>query len=201
MRRGHVAMPASRTLAGIASLFWSPGWPKICSHFLSCTLGKCALAPRSGCGVSIMTSDIYTPVESAANGARVDPSITATVKGILDDALDLAKQQLALVKAEIRDDIRNVVAAILPIVYAVAPLLLGGLMLCFALVHALHWISTPAGLSLDPAALPLWACYAIVAAFFLVVGGTLLGIGVYRLKTLRPLAEQSTKAFEENIQW
>jgi hypothetical protein len=149
-----------------------------------------------------MTNDIYTAPLSASDGAaRVDPSFTSTVKGILDDALSLVKQQLALVKAEIRDDIRNVVAGILPIVFAVAPLLLGGLMLCFALVHALHWLSTPAGQSLDPATLPLWACYGLVAAFFLGIGGTFLGLGIYRLKTIRPLAEQSTKAFEENIQW
>jgi len=148
-----------------------------------------------------MTSDSYTTPEAASNGTAIDPSITATVKGILDDALELAKQQLVLVKAEIRGDIRNVLAGLLPIAFGVAPLLLGGLMLCFALVHALHWISAPAGQSLDPAALPLWACYAIVAGVFLAVGGTLLGIGIYRLKTLRPLAEQSAKALEENIQW
>jgi hypothetical protein len=148
-----------------------------------------------------MSNDIYTSPESASDGTRVDPSITATVKGILDDALELVKQQLALVKAEVRNDIRNVVAGVLPIVYAVAPLLLGGLMLCFALVHALHWISTPTGQNVDLATLPLWACYAIVSAVFLTVGGTLLGIGIYRLKTIRPLAEQSTKALEENIQW
>jgi hypothetical protein len=148
-----------------------------------------------------MTNDIYTAPISASDGAARDPSITSTVKGILDDALALVKQQLALVKAEIRDDIRNVVAGVLPIVYAVAPLLLGGLMLCFALVHALHWLSTPAGQSLDPATLPLWACYALVAAFFLAIGGTLLGVGIYRLKSIRSLAEQSTKGLEENIQW
>lgn len=148
-----------------------------------------------------MNNDIYTSPESASNGSRVDPSITATVRGILDDALELVKQQLALVKAEIRDYLHNVKAGVISIVCAVAPLLLGGLMLCFTLVHALHWISTPAGQSIDPAALPLWACYGIVAAFFLVVGGTCLGIGIYRLKSMRPLAEQSTKALEENIQW
>jgi len=147
-----------------------------------------------------MTNDLHAPAEFAPD-TRVEPGLTATVRGILDDAVELLKQQLTMFKAEIRSDIHSMIAAVTPIGIGIAPLLLGGLMLCFALVHFLHWATTPAGATLDVATLPLWACYAIVAAAFLLVGGILLGVGIYRLKTLRPLAAESTKALEENIQW
>lgn len=147
-----------------------------------------------------MIDDMQAPADLTAD-ARAEPSLTATVRGILDDALELVKQQLAMFKAEIRADIRQMLSGVTFIASGVAPLLLGMLLLCFALVHFLHWVTTPAGLSIDAATLPLWACYAAVAGAFLLIGGTLLGIGIYRLKTLRPLAAESTKALEENIQW
>jgi Putative Actinobacterial Holin-X, holin superfamily III len=148
-----------------------------------------------------MANDIYPAVESIPNGVHADPSLTATLKGILDDAVELGKQQIAMLRAEIRADIRKLLAAVIPLTCGVAPLLLGGLMLCFTLVHLIHWLTTPAGQSLDAANIPLWGCYAIVAGAFLLVGGTLLGIGIYRLKTMPTLGGESAKALEENIQW
>jgi hypothetical protein len=146
-----------------------------------------------------MTDDMQSTATFTPNGAQ--PTMTATLKAIAEDAVALVKQQLAMFKAELRADVRNVLTGVIPMVCGIAPLLLGGLMSCFALVHLLHWLTTPAGQSLDAATLPLWACYAIVSGTFLAVGGTLLGIGIYRLKTLRPLAAESTKSLEENIQW
>ena len=148
-----------------------------------------------------MSNDIPSPAKFAPNGAHAQPSMTATLKGIAEDAVALVRQQLAMFKAELRADLHDITAGVIPVVCGIVPLLLGGLMLCFALVHLLHWVTTPAGQTLDAATLPLWACYAIVSGAFLAVGGTLLGIGIYRLKTLRPLAAESTRSLEENIQW
>ena len=129
------------------------------------------------------------------------PSLSATLKGIVDDALELIWQQFAMLKAELRSDFRKVLAGLIPLVCGVAPLLLGGLMLCFALVHFLHWVTMPAGQTFDPASIPLWGCYAIVSAVFLIVGGTLLGIGYFRLKSVNPLPDETAKALQENVQW
>jgi hypothetical protein len=130
-----------------------------------------------------------------------EPTVVATVKGILDDALELMRQQIALLKAEVRADVTNFVAAAIPLVASAAPLLLGGLMLCFAFVHWLHWVTLPSGTATDPAAIPLWGCYAIVSATFGLTGTILLGMGIFRLRRVHAVPEQSVKALEENIQW
>jgi len=148
-----------------------------------------------------MVHDTNRTAELTPNGVHTDPTLTATLKGILDDAVELGKQQIAMLRAEIRADIRKVLAAVIPLACGIAPLLLGGLMLCFALVHLIHWLTTPAGQSLDAATVPLWGCYAIVAGTFPLVGGTLLGIGIFRLKNMPTLGGESAKALEENIQW
>ncbi len=148
-----------------------------------------------------MANDVHTPTGVAADATPAEPGIAATLKGILDDSLELMKQQFIMLKAEIRSDFHKVLAGIIPLACGIAPLLLGGLMLCFALVHLIHWATLPAGQTADPASIPLWGCYAIVSAAFLVIGGVLLGIGVYRLKTVNPLPDETAKALEENIQW
>jgi len=152
-----------------------------------------------------MANDVHPSATTAANSVAppvpAEPGLAATVKGIVDDALELLKQQFAMLKAEIRADFRKVIAGVIPLACGVAPVLLGGLMLCFALVHVIHWATLPAGQLYDSASIPLWGCYAIVSAAFLAVGGVLLAIGYYRLKTVNPLPEETAKALEENLKW
>jgi hypothetical protein len=150
-----------------------------------------------------MANDLHSPADTGSTSAtaHVEPGLAATFKGVIDDALELMRQQFAMLKAEVRSDFRKLLAGIIPLACAIAPMLLGGLMTCFALVHLLHWATLPTNQTVDPATLPLWACYAIVAAVFLLTGGILLGIGYYRLKTVNPLPEQTAQALEENIQW
>jgi len=125
-------------------------------------------------------TDAPAPVDlGRPAGATGEPSVTALIKGVLDDALELIKQQLAMLKAELRSDFHKVASGLIPLAAGIAPLLLGGLMLCFTAVHLIHWLSTPAGApNADPAYVPLWGCYAIVSGAFLLVGGILLGMGI-----------------------
>jgi hypothetical protein len=146
------------------------------------------------------TSAVATP-HPGAESATTEPGLATTFKGVVDDALELMKQQFIMLKAEVRSDFRKVLAGIIPLAVGVVPLVLGGLMLCFALVHLIHWASFPTGTTADAAHIPLWASYAIVSALFLLVGGVLLGLGIYRLKTVNPLPEQTAQALEENLQW
>jgi len=150
-----------------------------------------------------MASDLHPPAGAAVGPATtpVEPGLATTFKGIIDDSMELLKQQFLMLKAEIRSDFRKVLAGIIPIACGIAPLLLGGVMLCFALVHLVHWATLPAGQTYDPASIPLWGCYAIVSAAFFLVGGVLLAVGYFRLKTVNPLPEESAKALEENLQW
>jgi hypothetical protein len=144
-----------------------------------------------------MAQDIPTAPELCDTATQ--PSIASLLRGILDDAMELMRQQFAMFKAELRSDFEQVRNAVIYLAAGIAPLLLGGLMLCFSLVHLIHWATAPAGT--DPATLPLWVCYLIVAGAFLILGGGLLGLGIYRLKTVNPLPDESARALEENVKW
>jgi uncharacterized membrane protein len=152
-----------------------------------------------------MANDLHTTAVEApppgAGAAATEPGLATTFKGVIDDALELMKQQFIMLKAEVRSDFRKVLAGVIPLAIGVVPIVLGALMLCFTLVHLIHWASYPAGTTPDAAHIPLWASYAIVSALFLLIGGVLLGMGIYRLKTVNPLPEQTAQALEENLQW
>lgn len=147
-----------------------------------------------------MANDVNTPA-SVETLPAAEPSMVGMLKGIIDDALELMKQQVIMFKVELRSDFRKLLWGLIPIGIGIAPLLLSLVMLCFALVHLIHWATYPAGTVADPATIPLWGCYAIVSGVFLLVGGVLLGFGIYRLKTVNPLPEETAKALEENLKW
>ena len=149
-----------------------------------------------------MASDATTaPDARGADAHAADhPSMTGLLKGILDDGMALMRQQLAMFKAELKADLGKVVYGVLLLAGGAVPMLLAGLMLCFMLVHLLHWATTPPAAA-DPASIPLWGCYGIVAGAFLLLGGVLLALGVHRLKTVNPLPDESARALEDNVKW
>ena len=90
------------------------------------------------------------PVEMKSES---DASVTSLVSGILNDAQDLFKQQVDLLKHELREDIRKTKDASLVLGLAVGLLLLGAVLLSFMLAYLLSWAMPE---------LPLWACFGIV---------------------------------------
>ena len=130
-----------------------------------------------------MANDLHTGHE---------PSITGLVTGIINDAQDLLKQQLAMFKQEIKDDVRKTKEAALALSAGLGILVVGGLLWCVMLVHLLSW-ALPS--------LPLWCCYGIVGLVFVAGGGALLYTGKRRFESFNPLPEQSVGAMKENVQW
>lgn len=148
----------------------------------------------------VTPTDVVTASDTRTIPEEAHPTITALLRGILDDALALIRQQFAMFKAELRADLNRVKNGVILLAAGVGPLALGGLMLCFMLVHLIHWATLPEGIE-TAATIPLWGCYGIVAGLFLIIGGGLLGAGIYKLKSANPLPDESTHALEENIQW
>ncbi|MBM4071294.1 MAG: phage holin family protein [Planctomycetes bacterium] len=130
--------------------------------------------------------------ESSERTASANETMTELVSGIVGDVQDLIKQQLALFKRELQEDIRKTKEGMLSLVIGGAVLAVGGMLLCLMLVHLLHW-AWPA--------LPLWNCFAIVGGVFALVGGLLACAGYRQLKSNNPLPDETVAALKENVQW
>jgi hypothetical protein len=118
-------------------------------------------------------------------------TVTGLVSGILQDTQELVKQQVALVRAELKADFQRGVrgahllaSGALLLIPAVA--LLGNLF-----VYLLHEL---AGQS-------LWASYGIVGGAFALLGVVLVAVGVQHFRSFNPLPDQSVEAIKENVRW
>ena len=131
-----------------------------------------------------MASDLHT---------EPGVSVTSLLRGIVSDAQDLIQQQLALFRAEIKDDFRKTMGILIVIVSGAFLVAVGAALLCFMLVYLLN--------SAAPDTLPLWACFGIVGGCVVLIGGIVAYAAVARFKTFNPLPDESVQALKENVQW
>lgn len=113
------------------------------------------------------------------------------VTGIVADAQELIKQQFALLRAELKEDIRKAQEAGIMLAFGFCVLFVGCIVLALMLVHLLSWAV---------ATLPLWASYGIVGFLFTLTGAGLCLAGFKRMKQAASL-EQSVQEFKETTQW
>jgi len=128
-----------------------------------------------------------------------EPGFSSLLRGIVNDIGDLIKQQIQFARAEIKADIRKSKEASLYLVLGLGSAFIGVLVFALMLVHLLHWLTAPAGL--DQAGLPLWGCYGVVAALFLVSGAGLCVTGQRMFASFTPLPEQTVQTVKENVEW
>jgi len=126
------------------------------------------------------------------------PSMVSLMGGIVSDFQELIKQQVALTKEEVKSDLRKAKEGAVKTGIGAALLVVGALLLCLMLVHLLHWLTSPA--PADPATIPLWGCYGIVAAAFGVIGGVLAKAGMGRFEAMN-LPEKAARDLKENVEW
>jgi len=137
-----------------------------------------------------MASDLHPSTEQ---------STTSLISGIIDDFERLVKQQMALVRTEIATDMRKATDAALSLAAGAAVSFLSAVAMFFALVHLIHWASSPQGA--DPAWIPLWGCFGLVGAALALVGAILLLTAAMKLKSIKPLENPATQGLKENITW
>lgn len=102
----------------------------------------------------------------------------------------LARDHLALLRTELREEIGQAGAGAGAIAAGTACLVTGGALATLATVHALHRATR----------LPLWACYGLVAGSLGAGGVALLAHGRNTLAGLR-LAPQSNRALQDSLAW
>jgi Putative Actinobacterial Holin-X, holin superfamily III len=120
-----------------------------------------------------------------------EPSLAQLLTGIVNDAKELMRQELALAKHEIREDLRKTTKAMLSLGVGIGVAAIGGLLLILMLVHLLNAL----------AGLPLWACYGIVGGLFLIMGGVLLLIAKNTIARIDVMPPQTVETMQENVQW
>jgi len=119
-------------------------------------------------------------------------SMTTLLGDIINDAQELIRQQLALFRQEIRQDLHKARDGVMILGAGVGVIAVGGLLILLMLPLLLNWLVP---------SLPLWACFGIVGAAAAAIGAALLYAGVKRFESIHPLSDNAAVALKENLQW
>jgi len=130
-----------------------------------------------------------------------EPSTTGLLRGIITDIGDLIRQEMRFARTELRTDLRKSKEAATVLALGVGTAVLGVFLLAVMLVFLLHWLTLPVGSEVDPARIPLWGCFGIVSAVFLVTGAALTWLGYQKFESFNPLPDETAKTVKENVEW
>lgn len=130
-----------------------------------------------------------------------EPSTTSLLRDIISDIGDLIRQEIRFARTEIRSDLRKTREAATVLIIGVGTTVLGIILLSVMLVFLLHWLTMPVGSTTDPASIPLWGCFGIVSALFLIPGMALTWLGYKKFKSFNPLPAETAQTVKENIEW
>jgi hypothetical protein len=119
------------------------------------------------------------------------PTLTSLVRGIVDDAQELFRQQFLMFRSEIREDLRRSRNAAILAAIGAAVAFIGAFLLLIMLPLLLNWLVPQ---------IPLWACFGILGVILAAIGAGVIYAGVQKLKSVTP-ADQSVEALKENIRW
>jgi hypothetical protein len=119
-------------------------------------------------------------------------SITQLVSGILDDARELSRHQLALFKTELRQDLSKTKDAS---IFSVLGVGLGGVAAILLSFGVVLWL---AGAVPE---VPLWGWFLIAGGVLAAIAAVLFWAGLHKFRSFRPLPDQSVQELRENVQW
>jgi hypothetical protein len=140
-----------------------------------------------------MANEVHAPPDEASMGSLV--------RGVINDVGDLIRQEIRFARTEIKSDARKAIRAGLSLVIAAGVSCLGVILVALMLVYLVHWLSLPVGTNPDPATIPLWGCFGIVAAVFLTIGAGLGYLGFKSFQRNNPLPDQTVQSIKENVEW
>lgn len=120
-----------------------------------------------------------------------DTSVASLLGGIVGDAQELVRKEIALARQEIREEITSAKDAGIQLAIAGAVLAVGGLLLVLMLAQALA----------DLLNWPTWAGYGIVGVVLAIVGYIMLSSAQKRMKQINPVPEKTVETMKENVEW
>lgn len=122
---------------------------------------------------------------------HTEPTLAQLVSDLLDDAKQLLRQELALAKYEIHQEVHKTKVALVSLGIGIGIAAIGGLLLIVMLIHLLN----------ELAGLPLWSCYAIVGGVCAIVGIVLIYRGKYQIAEIDMIPQQTVETMKENVRW
>ena len=120
-----------------------------------------------------------------------DTSMSTLISGIVGDAQELVRQEIALARQEIREEIGTAKDAGIKLAIAGGVLAVGGLLVVLTIAQALA----------DLLNWPTWAGYGLVGLVLAGVGYFLLSSAQKQLKEVKPVPEKTVETMKENVEW
>ncbi|MFN0130552.1 MAG: phage holin family protein [Verrucomicrobiales bacterium] len=120
-----------------------------------------------------------------------EPSVAVLLSGIVTDAKNLLEQEVAMLKLDAREELRQAKSAAITRGIGIGIVAAGGVLLSVMLVQML-------AVFLE---LPLWGCYGIVGSSLVVLGGVWLALGTTTTADLTVATRPTMKPQKENGQW
>ena len=119
-------------------------------------------------------------------------SLTELVSGIVSDAQTLIRQQVTMLRAEVKEDVRRTKDAAIYMGIGAGVAALGSLFLVIGVVYLLNYLAPT---------LPLFACWMIVGGVIVLGGGIAFVVGKRLFNSFNPLPDKTINALQENLSW
>jgi len=120
-----------------------------------------------------------------------DTSVAQLLSGIVGDAQELVRKEIALARQEIREELDAAKSAGIKLGIAGGVLAIGGLLLVLAIAQGIA----------DLFDWPVWAGYALVGVVLAIAGGILFSAAQRQIKEIRPMPERTVETMKENVEW
>jgi hypothetical protein len=123
---------------------------------------------------------------------EAQPQVSSLIAGIVQDARQLIVEQLTLFQVEIKNDVRRLLIAIIPLIAGAIVGFAGLLILLMGAAYFVCWAIPD---------LPLWGGFAAIGGFIVAVAAGLLFWGKTKLSNISPLPDTALEGLKENLQW
>jgi len=134
-------------------------------------------------------NDLETPPVAPVQS---ESTVTELVSGIVNDTQKLIRQQIDLMKAEIKYDIKRTADAAKFFGIGIGLSLIAALFLLVSIPLFVHWLFPQ---------LPEFACWASTGGVLLVAALVAFYLGKRVFDSFNPLPDKSLHAMQENLSW
>jgi protein-S-isoprenylcysteine O-methyltransferase Ste14 len=118
-------------------------------------------------------------------------SMSSLVNGIINDAQQLIRQEVALARREMLNEVNKAKTAAVAFGIGAAVGALAAVLLSFFLVYLLTWAT----------GLPEWVWFLVVGVLFAAAAGWLFFAAKRKLEQISLVPRQTVETMKENVQW